>query len=918
MRRIFLFALFGFIILASIKAQTEDLHSLFFRFSDLYKAGDFIGAEQCMLTIIDDSNNSPKPYLYSAYNNIGLVKKSVGLYDAALQYFTRAEEYSGTDNYSLTILASVYANKSRIFTFKRSYETAISFLEKAIRIFAILEDRGDPRPDSYSTAYLNLGVVNYESGDYNKALDNLTESLNLKLKYNLPEKELTYLNLAKTFIAIGDRNNAEKYYRKSLDEMVSQFGSDYYRMPEIYFGYADFLSSIGKTEEALQLHLDALRICLKNYGEKHVMVALAYKQIAEFYVSQYKYLEALQQFQKALIAISSGFEDTDPYSNPSPVSSLFSVRLLEILKSKSDALVEYSIQKNDSSGCILMLNASLSTIELAIDLIDRIRNDYLTEENRIYLAENEKETYISAIRIAANLYDLTGDRTLIPRMYTAAAKAKAAVLRNEMADNDLMWSAGEPDSLLKRYITISNNISAYNNLILNESQNTSPDSMKISLWKDALFDMSREHDRMNSGIREKYPLITDLSEKTEPLNPAELMKLLGKKDAIADYILSNVSRNGLRELFVFIITRDSISFYRSTLDSLFGHNASVIRTHCEGRMNRGFGTFTGALSYMYETLVRPYEKDFPGKNLLIIPDEEISRLPFDAFLTSPADHGAESFEEQPWLIKRYSVSYSYSSSLLISNDNQSTGNRRLISFRPGYYGDTGLEINPSVLSGAERETEFIHRIFKGTRSSGADASETNFRRAVSEPAILHLAMHSVTDTADSRYSWLAFDSRSDTSEDGRLYNYEISHMRMRSPMVVLSACNSGTGNLYHGEGLMSLARSFILAGASSVVRTSWEVNDETSAAVIMGFYRNLRKGMGKNEALRKAKLDFISGSIPEFSDPYYWAGYELIGDVSPVKGRKGVILIPAVAAFLVVLIMSSYLRRRRIRAERSE
>ena len=108
-----------------------------------------------------------------------------------------------------------------------------------------------------------------------------------------------------------------------------------------------------------------------------------------------------------------------------------------------------------------------------------------------------------------------------------------------------------------------------------------------------------------------------------------------------------------------------------------------------------------------------------------------------------------------------------------------------------------------------------------------------------EPAIFHLAMHTVSDSTNSRYSYMLFDTHNDTLEDGRLYNYEISLSRLKSPMVVLSACNSGTGTLYHGEGLMSLARGFILAGASSVIMTSWAVNDEISADIISGFYHSL-------------------------------------------------------------------------------
>ncbi len=146
-------------------------------------------------------------------------------------------------------------------------------------------------------------------------------------------------------------------------------------------------------------------------------------------------------------------------------------------------------------------------------------------------------------------------------------------------------------------------------------------------------------------------------------------------------------------------------------------------------------------------------------------------------------------------------------------------------------GNTG-SIEQANLSGAGNEIDGILKLFRGKKLSGKEATESNFRRAILHPAIFHLAMHSLSDSADSRYSYMLFDRKDDTLNDGKLYNYEISICRIESPMVILSACNSGTGTLYHGEGLMSLARGFMLAGASSVIKTSWEVNDETSADII--------------------------------------------------------------------------------------
>jgi CHAT domain-containing protein len=187
------------------------------------------------------------------------------------------------------------------------------------------------------------------------------------------------------------------------------------------------------------------------------------------------------------------------------------------------------------------------------------------------------------------------------------------------------------------------------------------------------------------------------------------------------------------------------------------------------------------------------------------------------------------------------------------------------------------------------------------------------------PAIFHLAMHLMSDSSNSRYSYLMFEAGTDSMNDGRLYNYEVSISRINSPMVVLSACNSGSGTLYHGEGLMSLARGFILAGASSVIKTGWEVNDETSASIMARFYFYLSGGKSKDVAMRLARLDYIKSSSPVFSNPYYWAAYEVLGDNSLVRQKSlipGMIIITLILIGLAALVLI-YFRRRRISPDRS-
>ncbi len=133
--------------------------------------------------------------------------------------YNKAENLTPNKKENYKELASIYNNKSRIYTFRRSYSTAIEFLEKAIRIFQNLENQDRSVLLNLSTAYLNLGIIYYEMRDYGSALENLAKSASLKLNNNLPEIELTFLNLAKAYAQTGNLNLAEEYYTRSINTM---------------------------------------------------------------------------------------------------------------------------------------------------------------------------------------------------------------------------------------------------------------------------------------------------------------------------------------------------------------------------------------------------------------------------------------------------------------------------------------------------------------------------------------------------------------------------------------------------------------------------------------------------------------------------------------------------------------------------
>jgi CHAT domain-containing protein len=162
------------------------------------------------------------------------------------------------------------------------------------------------------------------------------------------------------------------------------------------------------------------------------------------------------------------------------------------------------------------------------------------------------------------------------------------------------------------------------------------------------------------------------------------------------------------------------------------------------------------------------------------------------------------------------------------------------------------------------------------------------------------------------YSLLAFTTAesndpADTIEDNRLYAYEIYNLPLNAEMAVLSSCSSGYGKMHRGEGMMSLARGFYYAGCPSIVMTLWQVSDKSSSELMTDFYKYLKKGKSKQEAMRLAKIDYLDASDDLTSNPYFWSGFVVLGDSSPIYRRSGMVYwISIIALFIGILLFFQY------------
>jgi CHAT domain-containing protein/Tfp pilus assembly protein PilF len=179
---------------------------------------------------------------------------------------------------------------------------------------------------------------------------------------------------------------------------------------------------------------------------------------------------------------------------------------------------------------------------------------------------------------------------------------------------------------------------------------------------------------------------------------------------------------------------------------------------------------------------------------------------------------------------------------------------------------------------SEQEVAYNKKCLSGNSYLFQDATEENFRKFAPQSKIIHLATHAIINDDFPMYSRFLFSAPQTSLNDGLLQTYELYNMNLNSDLAVLSACNTGTGKLIRGEGIMSLARGFHYAGCTNVVMSLWQVDDKSTSQIMNYFYMYLKNGVGISEALRLAKIKYLENADEVKSHPYYWAGFIHIGN----------------------------------------
>ena len=190
------------------------------------------------------------------------------------------------------------------------------------------------------------------------------------------------------------------------------------------------------------------------------------------------------------------------------------------------------------------------------------------------------------------------------------------------------------------------------------------------------------------------------------------------------------------------------------------------------------------------------------------------------------------------------------------------------------------------------------------------ANKNNFLREIPDYSIATVFSHARADTSVNEPILYMQDSMIQLSELQQLKN-------PATKLVVLSACETNAGRNANGEGIYSLSRGFAMAGIPAVAATLWTADDQSIYDITRRFHENLARGMGKDEALQRAKLDFLAGSTGMQQLPYYWANLVLIGNSEPIgqtdvaHSKKWVVDFLLVLAFLLMFSATWRIVRRK-------
>jgi CHAT domain-containing protein/Tfp pilus assembly protein PilF len=714
-------------------------------------------------------------------------------------------------------------------------------------------------------------VLGREHPDVADSLDKLAELYQTQKKYNL----------------------SEPLYQRALAIREKVLGREHPDLASSLTGLGDFYLDWGKYAQAEPLYQRSLAIREKVIGRKHRGLTTILNRLATLYQAQGKYTQAEQSYQR-LLSIN---EKAETARDPRILGSLRNLSLI------------YQNQGN---------------IPHTIEILNRVSN---IEESKLASvlnsgAESEKRSITKSFSNATNR-TLSLHIQAAPNNFKAARLALTTILRRKGRVLDVLTdslqalrsrSNPKDQALLESLATTRSNLAA---LTFKGSVNTDEIATLVEQEREL---ESSLNDRSGEFRTQNQPVTLESVQKLIPIDVA-LVEFVWYRPYdfkhINNYGGEQGDPSGVPRYVAYILHNQGEPKWVELGDAAIINKAvnEFERTiRLKSRSQMPFKTAARTLDKM---LMQPVRKHLGNKrNILLSPDSQLNLIPFAALID----------EKNQYLLENYEISYlssgrdlirlqadvpSKQNPVIVANPafdqpgeppvvNVATDNIRGIS------GITSIDLASlkyGAIEGTATEARAISAILPNAKIlTGSEATE-NALKQLSAPNILHIATHGFflkdvprdseesPDTSANNpllRSGLAlsgFNLRKSGNEDGVLTALEVAGLNLAgTKLVVLSACETGLGDVANGEGVYGLRRALAIAGAESQLITLWLVDDEATKDLMIGYYGRLQKNVGRSAALRQTQLEMLKN--PKYQRPYYWAAFIPSGEWASLKVKS--------------------------------
>lgn len=853
-------------------------------------------------------------YYQGVEGDMEAFREAIQFYKKAIDYRTIIKEYSGFD--LLPDIIKGYGNIGGCFLELSEPYLALDYLKKGLAL-------GDfyPNPEKMIDIILNLNLYTAQTyddiGDYDNAikyynkiinygysLDNKEVLNKIKSKKILalndcgglygnllydPETALKYLEKSKKMIearetlpnnlntAINHRylgvalyrlekyDSARYYIKKSLDISIKLDQREL--IAQNYTTLATCYNKLNNLDSAQICLEKASKIFQKTGNKEDLWVLFDNQADRSFLIGSYK--ESIKFHNQAISHLIDRFHPISIFSNPKINDKIVINKrgLVFSLNSKANRLLFVFRQNNDPS----YLHAAYQTFQLADQVIGLWRQEFQAEASRMSLAKYAKPIYEGAIEACYELYQLNHQDSLLNKAFEYSEKSRAIVLLDAVRRTKANAKVNPKLISSERALNLKVNYFEKQAAIFEQDDSKKP---SYNVYDSILY--YRRHrqsiiDKIKETTPEYYSLIFDQA----TTSPKSLRNKLHEDQSFIEYFVGDSS------LYTFLVDKDTILLLKNdepdTVKSLVADWVDKVP-----ELNL---SFMEPAYRIYNDLIEPIsEHAILKSNLTIAPDDVLNMLNFEALVTElPESKRVYLPAFKDYLIYDNQIDYAFSASTLLET---SHGHKK----RTTNYLGIAPEINDGFnlednwfdkLEYNEEEVEQAGSLFRQKKIIENPSAKSSFLEQAPTYNLIHCATHALANNQNGDLSCIIFGR----NESDVLYAKDLYALDLNADLVVLSACQTNAGELTRGEGIISLARSFVYAGAASVITSLWNVREKTNKEIFYNFYQALEDGKTKNEALRLAKLNYLSNITRENqaqAHPYFWAPLVIIGDTSPL------------------------------------